>query len=64
MNKILLTWLAVCSLQVAAHAADRVKIGYPDASGSFLSLPWDRKQAHFKRKGFKPISSGSGRRSH
>jgi ABC-type nitrate/sulfonate/bicarbonate transport system substrate-binding protein len=51
MNKILLTWLAVCSLQVAAHAADRVKIGYPDASGSFLSLPLGQKTGSFQKEG-------------
>src|SRR6476620_11413771 len=51
MNKILLTWLAVCSLQVAAHAADKIKIGYPDASGTFLSLPVGQKTGSFQKEG-------------
>jgi len=51
MNKILLTWLAVLSLQAAVHAADRVKVGYPDASGSFLSLPLGQKSGSFQKEG-------------
>jgi len=50
MKKILLAWLAVCSLQ-AAHAADRVKIGYPDTSGLFLSLPLGQKTDSFQKEG-------------
>ena len=51
MKKILLACLALCSLHVAAHAADRIKIGYPDASGSFLSLPLGQTSGSFQKEG-------------
>ena len=51
MNKILLAWLAVFSFQALGRAADRVKIGYPDTSGSFLSLPLGQKTGSFQNEG-------------
>ena len=64
MKKILLAWLAVFFLQAAGNTADRVKVGYPDTSGLFLSLPLGQKTDSFQKEGFKQISSGSDQPSH
>lgn len=55
MKKVFLALLSICVLYGSADAADRIKIGYPDASGTFLSLPLGSRRASFKRKGFKQI---------
>jgi hypothetical protein len=38
MNRILLALLAIFVFHASSSAAERIKIGYPDASGTFLSL--------------------------
>jgi NitT/TauT family transport system substrate-binding protein len=39
MNKIFAVLATIFSLSAPVHAADKIRIGYPDASGTFLSLP-------------------------
>ena len=55
MKKVFLALLSICVLYGSADAADKIKIGYPDASGTFLSLPLGQKAGFFQRKGFKQI---------
>src|SRR5262245_51262426 len=49
--KILVALLGVFLLYASAYAADRIKIGYPDASGTFLSLPLGQKTGFFQKEG-------------
>ena len=37
-------------LDASVHAADRIKIGYPDASGTFLSLPLGQQAGFFQKE--------------
>ena len=39
MKKILGALLTILLLHTSVHAADKIRIGYPDTSGTFLSLP-------------------------
>src|SRR5262249_59908844 len=49
--KILVALLGVFLLYASAYAADRIKIGYPDTSGTFLSLPLGQKTGFFQKEG-------------
>lgn len=51
MAKILLALFIGLVLRASVYAADRIKIGYPDASGSFLSLPLGQKTGFFQKEG-------------
>lgn len=51
MNRISLALLTIFVLHASAHAADKIKIGYPDASGTFLSLPLGQKAGFFQKEG-------------
>jgi ABC-type nitrate/sulfonate/bicarbonate transport system substrate-binding protein len=51
MNKILPALLAIFVFHPSICAADRIKIGYPDASGTFLSLPLGQKTGFFQKEG-------------
>ena len=52
MKKIFLVLLSVYVLHASARAADKIRIGYPDTSGSFLSLPLGQKAGLFQKEGF------------
>jgi ABC-type nitrate/sulfonate/bicarbonate transport system substrate-binding protein len=51
MNRISLALLTIFVLHASVHAADKIKIGYPDASGTFLSLPLGQKTGFFQKEG-------------
>ncbi len=51
MKRFFLILLSICILHRSAYAADRVKIGYPDASGTFLSLPLGQQAGFFQKEG-------------
>ena len=51
MNRIFLALLTIFVLHASVHAADKIKIGYPDASGTFLSLPLGQKTGFFQKEG-------------
>jgi len=49
MMKIFLALLGVFVFHASAQAADKIKIGYPDASGTFLSLPLGQQAGFFQK---------------
>ena len=51
MKKGFLALLSICVLYGSADAADKIKIGYPDASGTFLSLPLGQQARFFQKEG-------------
>ncbi len=51
MKKVFLALLSICVLYGSADAADKIKIGYPDASGTFLSLPLGQQAGLFQKEG-------------
>ena len=51
MTKMFLSLLVVFVFHASAYSADRIKIGYPDASGTFLSLPLGQQAGFFKKEG-------------
>src|SRR5262249_61498541 len=51
MKKVFLALLSICVLYGSADATDRIKIGYPDTSGTFLSLPLGQKAGSFQKEG-------------
>jgi NitT/TauT family transport system substrate-binding protein len=51
MNQIFVALVTVFILHASVYAADKIKIGYPDASGTFLSLPLGQKMGSFQKEG-------------
>jgi ABC-type nitrate/sulfonate/bicarbonate transport system substrate-binding protein len=53
VTKMFLSLLVVVVFvfHASAYSADRIKIGYPDASGTFLSLPLGQQAGFFKKEG-------------
>ena len=51
MKKIFLALLNIFFLYGTADAADRIRIGYPDASATFLSLPLGQTTGFFQKEG-------------
>jgi len=51
MTRVFWSVLALILLDASVHAADKVKIGYPDASATFLSLPLGQKAGSFQKEG-------------
>jgi len=51
MNRISLALLTIFVLHVSVHATDKIRIGYPDTSGTFLSLPLGQKTGFFQKEG-------------
>src|SRR5437660_10387034 len=51
MNQIFVALVTVFILHASVYAADKIKIGYPDASGTFLSLPLGQKAGFFQKEG-------------
>jgi NitT/TauT family transport system substrate-binding protein len=51
MNKIFAALISVFLLCASVHAADKIRIGYPDTSGSFLSLPLGQEAGFFQKEG-------------
>ena len=54
MNRIFAPLLAILFVAVSVHAADKIRIGYPDPSTSFLSLPLGQKTGFFQKEGIQP----------
>ena len=54
MNKAVTALLLIFLSQVQVRAADKIRIGYPDPSGSFLTLPLGEKAGFFQKEGFQP----------
>src|SRR5262245_10618484 len=55
MTRVFWSVLALILLDASVHAsaysADKIKIGYPDASATFLSLPLGQKTGSFQKEG-------------
>jgi NitT/TauT family transport system substrate-binding protein len=51
MNQIFVALVTIFVFHASVHAADKIKIGYPDASGTFLSLPLGQKTGIFQKEG-------------
>jgi len=51
MNQILAAFFTILAFQASAHAADKITIGYPDTSATFLSLPLGQKTGNFHKEG-------------
>jgi NitT/TauT family transport system substrate-binding protein len=51
MRNILVALLTVFLLPASLHAADKVRIGFPDFSATFLSLPVGKKPDFFQQEG-------------
>ena len=51
MNKIFLVLLTIFVFQVSAHAADKIRIGYPARLGHFITLPLAQKKGFFREEG-------------
>lgn len=51
MNHIFLALFAITILHIPVNAADKIRIGYPDTSGTFLSLPLGQKTGFFQKEG-------------
>ena len=49
--KIILASLIIFLLHTSAHAADKIRIGFPDFSSPFLSLPLGQKAEFFQKQG-------------
>ena len=51
IRKILLTLSMVIFLQTAVHAADKIRIGYPDFNSSTFTLPLAQMRGFFQEEG-------------
>jgi NitT/TauT family transport system substrate-binding protein len=51
VNKIFLVLLTIFVFQVSAHAADKIRIGYPAPLGHFITLPLAQKKGFFREEG-------------
>jgi len=51
MTPLIWTWLALCMLVPSAHAADRIRIGFPDLAAQFLPLPLGEMKGFFQEEG-------------
>jgi ABC-type nitrate/sulfonate/bicarbonate transport system substrate-binding protein len=51
MRKSLLASLAIVFLYTSAQSADKIRIGFPDFSSPFLSLPLGQKPGYFQQEG-------------
>jgi len=58
MLKILGALLSIFVLPTSVHAADKIRIGFPDLAAPFVSLAVGQKRASFKTKAFNPSSLG------
>src|SRR5947207_15246274 len=51
MKKFLGAMLVVCFFYPSVRAADKIRIGFPDFSSPFLSLPLGQKPGFFQQEG-------------
>src|SRR4029453_335896 len=51
MTRVFWSVLALILLEASVHAAEKIKIGYPDAPATFLSLPLGQKAGFFQKEG-------------
>ncbi len=54
MNRTVAALFLTFLLHAQIHAADKIRLGYPDPSGSFLTLPLGEKTGFFQKEGFQP----------
>jgi len=54
MKKILGALLTILLLHTSVHALDKIRIGFPDFSSPFLSLPLGQKPGFFQQEGIQP----------
>ena len=54
MRKISVVLLASFLFQAPVHAADRIRIGFPDITGPFVPLPIGQKMGFFQEEGLQP----------
>jgi ABC-type nitrate/sulfonate/bicarbonate transport system substrate-binding protein len=50
MKKVSLSLLIILILQASVHAADKIRIGFPDLAAPFLSLPLGQKRGFFQEE--------------
>ena len=53
VNKIFLVLLTIFVFQVSAHAADKIRIGYPAQCGIISRFHWRRRKASLRREGYR-----------
>jgi ABC-type nitrate/sulfonate/bicarbonate transport system substrate-binding protein len=51
MVKIFAVLLAIFIFHASAHAAEKIRIGFPDLAVSFVSLPLAEKRGYFRGEG-------------
>jgi NitT/TauT family transport system substrate-binding protein len=51
MKKTLLALLTLFLLHASVHAADKIRVGFPDLAAPFLSLPLAQKKGFFQEEG-------------
>jgi len=56
LKKSLLAPLVIFVFQGSGHAADKIRIGFPDLAAPFVPLAIGDKRGFFKRKAFKESS--------
>ena len=51
MNKILAALVTIFLLSASVHAADKIRIGFPDLAAQFVPLPLAQKRGFFEEEG-------------
>src|SRR5262245_51774346 len=51
MKKIFFALLSICVLYASGHAADKIRIGFPDMAAQFVPLPLGQKRGFFQEEG-------------
>ena len=54
MLKILGALLSIFVLHTSVHAADKIRIGFPDLAAPFVSLAVGQKRGFFQDEGLQP----------
>src|SRR5687768_4353598 len=54
MVKILVALFSIVVLHTSVHAADRIRIGFPDLAAPFVSLAVGQKRGFFQQEGLQP----------
>lgn len=55
MTKLFSVLIASLFFSASLHAADKIRIGFPDPSGSFLTLALGQKGGFFQTEGFQAV---------
>lgn len=51
MNRVFAVFLTIFVLQASAHAADKIRIGFPDLATLFMSFPLAQKRGFVRQEG-------------